>query len=203
MRLGRTLAALAAVTALTAAPAAAQTLQILPKVGAFSPLSDLGDFNNGTQELKGSLAVGLAAEVKLGVLPRLRVGFDYASDTEVSAKNGIGDRGSAGPTMLALAADIVLPASGAPLSPYLLLGGGIKRYNFTRDDFSDPSIGSVFDANQSDPTGHVGAGLTLGLGAFGLNLEASDYISQFDAPGGESKLQHDLFATLGLRVSLF
>lgn len=191
---------LAAGLAGLAAPAHAQLLEIRPKVGAFAPASDLGSWDGNVQHLQGSLALGLAAELKLPVLPRLRVGFDYATNTKVSVKGGIGQPGSGGVTMLALTGDLVFRKSTGLLQPYLLVGGGIKRYNVSQSQLTNTK--TYLDNNQSDPTGQVGLGLDFSLGPLGLSVEASDYISRFDV-NGVNKLQHDIFTMLGVKLALF
>ncbi|MGH7481582.1 MAG: hypothetical protein ACRELV_05460 [Longimicrobiales bacterium] len=195
-----------AALALAAAPAAAQGgLALIPKIGAFAPLSDLGEAEGSVQELEGSLAVGLAAEVGLPVLPfDLRAGFDYATDTKVSSE-GLGEEGSADEvTLLALTADAVFRRdTGGLLQPYLLLGGGIKRYDISREEVQagDPDV--ILDEDESDVTGHLGLGLGLGLGLLTVTAEISDYISQFEGTDGESELQNDLYLMVGARVGLF
>ncbi len=195
----------AAALVLMAAPVSAQTISLLPKVGGFAPLSDLQDANGGVQELKGSLAIGLAAELKLPVLPRLRVGFDYATNSELS-DSGIGATGTApNATLLAVTGDLVLrPLNAGPIRPYGLLGAGVKHYDISTDELTDPDLQAIFDHNQSNFTGHLGAGLDVGLGVLGVTVEASDYISRFD-PGdaGDSKWQNDIFAMVGMRLGLF
>lgn len=195
----------AACLVLVSAPLSAQTISLLPKVGGFAPLSDLQDANGGTQGLKGSLAIGLAAEMKLPVLPRLRVGFDYATNSELS-DSGIGATGSApNATLLAVTGDLVLrPLSAGPIRPYGLLGAGIKHYDISTDELTDPDLQAIFDQNRSSFTGHLGAGLDISLGLLGVTVEASDYISRFD-PGaaGNSKWQNDIFAMVGMRLGLF
>ena len=200
MRTARFAGALAAVSLATASPASAQLFQLVPKIGAFTPLSDLGEFSGSTRELQGSLALGLAAELKLPILPRLRAGFDSATDTKISVAEGVGEPGSGGTTLLAFTGDIVLRGGGlGPVAPYLLLGGGVKRYNFSEGDFSTISFGSVTDPDRSDLAAHIGGGLDFGVAGIGLRIEATDYISRFEAPDGK-RTQHDLFAMLGLSV---
>jgi hypothetical protein len=76
------------------------------------------------------------------------------------------------------------------LQPYLLAGAGVKRYSGEGDD-------------QSKFTGHVGAGADLKLGPIGLLAEINDYISSFeDETTGDSKLQNDVFISLGFRIGL-
>ncbi|MGH7475154.1 MAG: hypothetical protein ACRELD_02600 [Longimicrobiales bacterium] len=199
-----TLLVVTATLVVCAADAAAQSIQIVPKIGAFKAVSDLGEISGSPRELEGSLAVGLAAELGLGSLPfDLRANFDYATDTEVSSE-GIGDPGSASGNLLAVTGDLVFRVGSGEglLAPYLLAGGGLKRYDINTDEIADPNFENIFDENQTKPTGHLGLGLGLGLGLISIVAELSDYISQFEAEGG-SELQHDVFGMLGVRVRLF
>lgn len=198
----RKIAALLAAAALApAAPAAAQLVQIEPKIGAFAPLSDLGYWNGDLRSLRGSFAIGLAASVKPPVLPRVRLGFDYATTNKISAANGVGAPGTAGPSLLALTGDFVFIPQDGRVRPYALIGAGIKRYSYSVSKISDITTRDILDANQSDFTGHLGIGVDVGVGASGVRLELSDYVSHFDV-NGTSRLQHDLFIMLGLRVDL-
>ena len=183
---------------LLAGPAAAQVpginLELVPRIGVYRPLSDLSD----DVKLGGDLAIGLAAELDLPLLPiGLRANMDYATGAPIS----FGDAEREGEnTVLTLVGDVVfnlLPRI-SPLQPYLLAGAGVKRYEF------DPgSGGALFPEDASDFTGHLGAGLNLRLGPAGVLIEVSDYISSFDDGSGDSKLQNDLFATAGFRIGLF
>lgn len=199
-RLVATLALAALAVAGTATHARAQLLQIRPKIGAFSPLTDLGQWDGNVHNLQGSFAIGLAAEMKLPILPRLRVGFDYATNSKLSVKNGLGPAGSGGTTMLALTGDLVFRKNTGIVRPYALVGAGIKRYNISESQLTSPTV--VLDRSQSDFTGHLGAGLDFSLGLVGIGLEASDYISRFNV-NGQNKLQHDLFVMAGVNLGLF
>ncbi len=198
-----TLAAGAAPLLAAHAPAAAQTLELRPRIGAFVPASDLGSVNGDLRKLDGSLALGLSAEFKLPVLPRLRVGFDYATDTKVSFSDGVGSAGSGGVTLLASTVDLVLrPAPILFFSPYALVGAGLKRYNIDKQTLTSFDLQQIFDRNQSDFAAHLGLGADFRVGPLALTAELSDYISSFRADSG-TRLQHDLFGMAGLSVIVF
>ena len=86
------------------------------------------------------------------------------------------------------------------VQPYLLLGGGVKRYDFTRVDLEDEGLAAVLN-DQNQLTGHLGIGAELNLGLVRLVGEISDLVSQFDTEddvGESDQLQHDVFFTIGL-----
>jgi hypothetical protein len=71
-----------------------------------------------------------------------------------------------------------------------LAGAGVKRYSGAGDD-------------QSKFTGHLGAGVDLKVGPIALLAEINDYISSFQyETAGDSKLQNDVFISLGFRIGL-
>lgn len=181
-------------------------LKITPKVGAFAPLSDLreaeesGDFG---ASLEPSVAVGLAVDIGLPGMIDLRVGFDYATSSEFDLENGPTVEDFDGDAkVLAVAGDIVLRRSVlGVVSPYLLLGAGVKRYDF---DAGDAELGTdFFDSEETDFTGHVGLGIRAGLGPLALVVEVSDYISSFSAgESDDSSLQNDIFGMVGIQLGI-
>lgn len=185
-------------------PAAAQApgvdLTLNPRVGFYVPLTDLGDAGGelGTivSEKSGNLALGLGAELNLGVLPvGLRANIDYATGSEVTPE-GIGE--STERSVFMLAGDVIfrpLPTL-ILIQPYVFGGGGVRRYDFDTGD-----VAALDDA--SDPMIHLGGGLDLTLGPLALNAELGDYISWYEVrEGADSETQHDLFVTVGLVLSL-
>lgn len=201
----RTLVLILATLAL-AGPAHAQApgvdLKLMPKVGGFAPLSELQDVASAdgevTRSLESSLALGLAVELGVPALPGLRLSLDYASSTRLDAEEGFVPEGAdADVRVMALVADLVVRRGGVgPLSPYLLLGGGLKWYDF-------PDALALEDG--SDVTGHVGAGAQFDVEVIGLFLEVSDYISRYETAGeggSQSHLQHDIFVMAGVRIGI-
>jgi hypothetical protein len=206
------------VLALAAAPAGAQVpgvgLELVPKVGFYTAAADLEAATSAAGEIVddrgGSLALGLAVDFGVALMPvSFRVGFDYVSGSEFTYADTTGaDLEATGEqTMLALAGDIVLrPLPRLVIvQPYLLAGAGVKRYDF---EFSEVDTGSdaeeVFPDSQTDFTLHAGLGLDLGLGPIALVAEVSDYVSWYEAEGGEgTELQNDLFLMAGIRIGLF
>lgn len=182
--------------ALVAVPAQAQFLKVNPRIGLYVPLTDLGEVTGETVELNNSLAFGLGLEFGLPFLPfDVRANLDYASDAAVT-QEGL-DRDAGRTTVLAVVGDAIfrLPRI-VLLQPYLFAGGGLKQYAFdtqSPEDFRD----------SSDPTLHLGGGLDLGLGGLSLNAELGDYVSWFELRDGDSRVQHDVFLTVGFSVAMF
>jgi hypothetical protein len=82
---------------------------------------------------------------------------------------------------------------GSPIRPFLLGGGGIKRYDF--DFESDSPLEDTLDDNSST-TFFLGVGLHWDLWLLKGTLELTDYISESILENGDQ--QHDFFLTLGL-----
>lgn len=197
-------AALVAVAAPVQAQAPAIDLVLNPRIGLYSPLSELGESRDAAvNELTGSLALGLGAELRLAALPfGIRANLDYATGSEIS-RDGVTEEGSE-TTVLAVVGDVVFrPLPKLVLvQPYLFAGGGLKQYDFEYRSFGDLPLDSFED--ESDPTVHVGAGLDVGVGPLALNAEVSDYISWWDvALSDETETQHDLFLSVGFAIGLF
>lgn len=196
-----------AVMAGWALPAAAQApgfdLKLNPRIGLYTPLTDLTEAEGTAGEalkLDNSLAIGLGVELNIGALPfGIRANLDYATSSSVDFEDGsLGESNEA--TLLALVGDLVfrpLPRL-VVLQPYLFAGGGIKQYDFTWE-----TAGTEFVGNESDPTIHLGGGLDFGLGPLSLNAEIGDYISWFKPDGATgSEMQHDLFLMVGFSIGM-
>jgi hypothetical protein len=168
-------------------------VQVVPKVGLYRPL---GDITEGFRA-KDHLSIGASAELDLPILPiGIRANVDYTPATDIEH-----DGARAGTvTITNIVGDLVLrPLPGiVPVQPFLFAGGGVKHYKFR--EFATSS----FDAsdNRTEPTLHVGGGVGVSLGVMGLVFEAGDYISRFEM-NGTSKLQNDLYGTVGFRIGLF
>ena len=197
LRTGLALAVMLTITAPAAAQAPGIDLKLNPRVGLYVPLTDLGDATStaGTiaAEKTGSLALGLGAELGLAVLPfNVRANLDYVTGSEIDAQGSVADGTET--EILMVAADLVfrpLPKL-VLIQPYLYAGGGIRSYSFETDELEDVS----------DPMIHLGGGLEFTLGPLGLNAEVGDYISWYEVQDGDSEMQHDLFVSVGLVLSL-
>ena len=185
--------ATAALPSLAAAQVPGVGLTLIPKAGLYQSAGDLVD-GLTTQD---AFAYGAALELKVMLIPfAIRANVERTQATDI--ENAAGDRvGTV--TMTNITGDLLLRPlpSIIPVQPYLLGGGGVKQYKFR--DFATGSFGSTDD--HSDPTLHVGAGVGVGIGPLGINIEAGDYISRFKF-AGETKLQNDLYGTLGIRIGI-
>ena len=207
-----TKAVLAAVTLLVAgaAGASAQRIQVVPRAGVFVSGSSLGEVREGTEaikaDLEGGLGVGLGIEFGMPLSPfGFRAGFDYATDSKISGSGISAGGGEAGAKLLAVAGDLVFRPLPRLLvvQPYLLAGAGVKRYDFEVSELNE-GVRDVFSESQTDFALHGGAGLDVSLGAIALRAEVSDYVSWFElGSGSEKQMQNDVFATVGLRITLF
>lgn len=189
---------------LVAAPLAAQApgvdVRLNPRVGLYVPLTDLTEDAFGTYKLDNSLAVGLGVEFDFAMLPvGIRANLDYATSSSVDFEDAsFSDTNET--TLLALVGDVVfrpLPRV-VVLQPYLFAGAGIKQYDFSWENADPDAIES-----ESDGTFHIGGGLDFALGPVALNAEVGDYISSFEPEGAtDSKLQHDVFVSIGFVMGL-
>lgn len=193
-----TLFAAVLIAASAASNASAQVpgigLRLVPKIGMYKPLGDLTD----GYRTKNKVSLGLGAELKLPIIPiGLRANLDYtpASDIEDAAGARVGTV-----AITNIVGDLMFkPLPGIiPVQPYLFAGGGVKKHKF--HDFATGIYGAA--DNQSNPTLHVGGGIGVGIGLMGVVIEGGDYISQFKR-AGDSKLQNDIYATVGVKVGLF
>ena len=190
---------------LSAQPAAAQ-LRLIPQVGLYTPFAELPSPGEGADELKkeGSLAYGAALELGTPDAVSFRLNVLHATDSEVPYTDVGCDEDCARSTVSAATATLALRPFPTIIvvQPYLLLGGGVKRYDFTRQDLEDEGVEAILN-DQNQLTGHLGFGVELNLGLLRLVGEISDLVSQFDAEGdvGESdQLQHDVYFMIGLVI---
>lgn len=183
------------------APGNAQS-RLIPQVGLYAGISDLGtvETTDGIRkvgEQETSLAYGLTLDMASAKTVGFRVTGIYGSDSEVPV-GGIGCEGAEcdlRSTVLGVSASAVLRpfAGGGNLGPYLLAGGGLKRYDF--DFESDSPLKDAF-GDESKATLVLGVGFEWNLGLIKGNVELADYVSSSVVDGGDR--QHDFFLTLGL-----
>lgn len=177
-------------------------LRLIPRGGLYAPLTDLGTVGSpGNARRVGqhetSLAYGLTLEVASASPVGLRATLLYGSRSRVPVE-GIGCTGSEcdlRSTLLTLTGSLALrpfPA-GLPVRPYILAGGGVKRYAF--EFGGDTSIRDAF-TGKSQGTILLGLGVDWNLAILKGDLELSDLAGVSILDGGDR--QHDLFLTLGL-----
>jgi hypothetical protein len=188
---------------LSAQPAAAQ-LRLIPQVGLYSPFADLPSPGEGAEDLKkeGSLTYGAAIELGTPDAVSFRINVLHATDSQVPYTDVGCDEDCARSTVSAATATLALrPLPNIIVAqPYLLLGGGVKRFDFTRQDLQNEGVEAILN-DQNQLTGHLGVGVELNLGLLRLVGEVSNLVSQFDVEDDlfeTDDLQHDVFFTIGL-----
>jgi hypothetical protein len=205
------LATLAALALLLPAPAQAQ-FRVLAGAGLYTPLDDLGEVrSSGGQVLvdagrrNASVALGLALErgdpdgfasIRLGVAlgTTSEVPIDAVECQDCALRSHV----------LAVTAAAVLrpiPRLG-PVQPYVVAGGGFKRYDFDRNDFESSFFLEGF-RTQSQPAVQVGSGVQFTVGGFRPIVELSAYLSRYEVQPSGSRtgtddIQTDLFFTVAL-----
>lgn len=180
------------------AQSAEAQFRVIPQVGMYAPATELPDVGDAVEfgRREASLAYGAALEfgpVRLAVL--------HGSDGDVPVSGVDCVDCSARSTVTAATAALVvrpLPQMGL-FQPFVLLGAGVKRYDFTRENLESEGAEAVLsDAN--DATGHFGLGFEFDLGGLSALVELQDLVSNFDAEGVDSGFQHDMFLTVGLAL---
>ncbi|MSR35633.1 MAG: hypothetical protein EXR95_03165 [Gemmatimonadetes bacterium] len=192
--------------ALSATPAAAQ-MRLIPQVGLYSHFSSFPSVSAGARDLKKSASLAFGASLELGRPDKVsfRVNVLHATDSAVPV-GAIGCSGSECARSTVSSATGTLALRPLPniilVQPYLLAGGGVKRYDFTKGDLQSEGLGSVL-SDQNQLTGHLGGGIEVNLGLLRVTGEISDLLSKFDNGENTSesdKLQHDMFVTVGLVI---
>ncbi len=195
-----TLAGLAAFAAVgLGVEGAAAQFRVVPQIGMYAPATELPSVGDADDFGRREASLAYGAAIEFG--PGFRVSVLHGSDGEIPLDAEFGCTECARSTVTSATATLVirpLPELGF-LQPYLVLGGGVKRYDFTRDDLVDENVRAVLsDAN--DVTGHLGLGVEFDLGPAGILVELQDLVSNFEAEGSESSFQHDLFFTVGVAL---
>jgi hypothetical protein len=172
----------------------AQGITITPQIGVYIPGDDLDSIEEGAQQIRidkeGSLALGL--NINFGFL---RGSLAYASAATISTTGTSGDEIGDG-KVLAVAADLVLrPLPRIIVQPYLLLGGGLRRADYSYDEEGF----DAFPEKDSDFAAHVGVGADLNLGPVGVSAEITDFISKDE---NDDWKRHDAFGFVGLKLRL-
>jgi hypothetical protein len=189
---------------LSVQPAAAQ-IRLIPQVGIYSPFAKLPSPQAGVDGLEkdGTLAFGAALELGTPDAVSFRVNLLHATDSEVPVTDIGCDQDCARSSVSTGTATLVLRLPNLiVVQPYLLGGGGVKRYDFTREDLSNEGLEAILN-DQNQLTGHLGFGAELNLGMLRVVGEVSDLVSQFDVEGDRFEsddLQHDVYFTVGLVI---
>ena len=186
-------------------------VRLLPQVGIATPLSDLGEVRNGGTSLfeagrkSSTLALGLGLELgnfRDGTSLRGQVG--YATQSNLPVGGFECQVCAARATLLtATVAAVFRPLPQIILfQPHLVVGAGVKRYDFDPRAMEGESWRAVL-RDQTRVTGQLGAGMSLSLLGFRPMIELGAFLSRFEAgeasAGSESsEFQTDLFLMVSL-----
>lgn len=192
-----------AVVGLALGAVSAESQRIVPSVGLYVPVSELGAvagvdgaINLGKKESTRAYGVGL--EWGAGRVISLRGNIAYATDSAVPI-SGVGCSACVSrSTMLALTGGLVLrPIRLLFIEPYLMLGTGLKRYDFSTGAIANGFNQAVEDRNER--TYLVGVGGELNLGVVSGIVEVSDYFNDHDSGlGAGPRRQHDFIVSIGV-----
>lgn len=186
----------------------AAQIRLIPMAGLYNQFTDLPSVGSGYRDLKkkASFAVGGALELGRPDKVSFRINGMYATESQVPV-GSVGCTGSDCARSTVGAATATLALRPIPnliiVQPYLLAGGGVKRYDYTTQNLKDEGLKTLFN-DQNQLTGHLGVGAELNLGLFHVTGEVSDLLSKYDDGQNNSttsdQLQHDVFATVGLVI---
>lgn len=225
----RTTAALAALllfAGVSEAAAQAPRLTLTPAAGLYYPTRDLGRVDEGGDAvpvfLDQSAMAGLSVEAAFPAFPvQARGRILYAPRTHLVAERLVGeepcgtgctrfiydqDELASGSVLVAVAEAVLRAPERFPLRPYLAAGGGLRRYAFAQDDL-EGEFAEAFADDVSRFVAHVGVGFDVAVGRMGVNVEVGDHLGRYRIdPGaggvGAEEMQHDLTASLGVRIAL-
>lgn len=208
------LLAVALVSAASASDTIAQErgtpISVIPSAGWYTPTGDLTLVSQQWLRMAPGPVLGLQAEARLptgGIA--VRGGFGWVA-SELTRRRVLDDgtcgnncpvvrdefeRVAGGQIYLAVADAVIHGPRFGPIQPYLLAGGGIKRYDFAQRDLQGEFARALQEGGM-DLTTHVGLGLTLTVGPNTLLFEAGDYISRPEA----GPRQNDVAVKAGVRV---
>lgn len=201
-----------AAVGLAAAPGgvAAQRAELVPQLGFFTPLASMGtaETEGGETltlgERERGFAYGLSVQFGGAVPAGVRGTVLFGTGSDVPVDGPGCEQGCTLDNNLRLitGALVIRPLpSLILLRPYLLAGGGWKRFGFDEAELAELGLqGAVSD--QTRTAWQVGVGLELSVGLSAIVVELNDFISGFEVEEerGEGKTQHDLFLTVGLRL---
>lgn len=187
-------------------------IRILPLVGLYAPLSELTQVRDGGASVfeagkkSSTLALGLGLEVGGSTGgTSLRGHIGYATESEVPIGGLECETCGARMSLLTATVGAVLRPfpTLAILEPYLVVGGGVKRYDFDPGSLGEAESWSSVLRDQTRFSGQLGAGVDFSLLGLRPQLELSAHLSRFEpgeAPEGseESDFQTDLFLMLAI-----
>ena len=191
------------------APVEAQAqVRLIPQIGVYSAVEAPGSVQgvNGAYEIgkyESTTAYGAALEFGGDQGVGFRVGGLYAPKAE-TVVSGLGCQTGcpAGVDLLSVHGALVIRPLGRIflVEPYLVAGGGLKRFDYNPEDLGD-GIGQIF-SDESKGAGILGIGAAVGLGGAALTFELSDHFHWAD-PNldnvGRTRMD-DFFFTVGLAL---
>lgn len=187
-------------------PEAGAQIRVVPRVGLYVPANGVGRVSttDGVRDLRRRPpSLGLGGDLELGPPDRtsFRLSALYGTAADVPVA-GVGCEAEAcgGRSALVTVTGSValrpLPARRL-IQPYLLLGGGVKRYAFEFAGGSGIPEGLV----EAAIAGQIGVGMEWTLGILRGVVQLSDLVGgSVVRAEGEGGIQHDLFVTLGLTL---
>ena len=189
----------------------APRVSIIATAGYMHPVQDLRPVLTGPTagvRLEGAPQFGIAAQIRTPLPLDVRLGLSHAWPTmRVSSTSE--ESSTSRSSVTVAGADLVVhgPALGS-VTTHLLLGGGVKHYDFNQPELSGGAAAD-YARDVTDPTLHIGVGIVVPFRRYGLLLEVSDYESRFDrnasGPDGSSvpgPSQHDLVISAGVRLGV-
>lgn len=195
-----------------AAQATAGAWQIAPRVGAFLPMTSLGNvpFSSGVAGVDPDpRGAKLSAGVLMGVTflretrsasTRLRLDVDYAPPVTVNLEGASrgGPVQATGASVL-VGAEHALDDASSRFRPHLSAVAGFRSYRF------QPSLshGPQFPHTQLSPAVRLGVGWVARVSVAMVGVELLDQLSAFRFADGARRIQNELQASFSVRVQLF
>jgi hypothetical protein len=204
--------ALAGLLTLCLLPAEAEAqVRLLPSVGVYAPISDLGSIRESDGQVlvdagrrDATLAFGLGLELgnSQGFASiRGQLGYATAANVPIDAV-GCAHCELRSTLLTATAAVVLRPLPQlAVAQPFVVAGGGLKRYGFDREDLGTSGFIDGF-RDQGQRTVQLGVGMQFALGPIRPVVELSGYVSRYEvepANGGREgsdDRQTDLMLTI-------
>lgn len=185
-----------------------QEIRLVPHAGLHVPATDHGEARDGPDgrvELgrkSATLALGVAGELDPPRLPvGLRATLVHSTDSPVSwvSAQGRPDR-TRGSLLVLTGAAVIRPIPRLlAAEPYLLAGGGLRRFGF---ETADPAVEGVL-RDQTRGAVHLGGGVDVMLGSLSAVVEVAGVVGRFEPggePPGDRRTMTDVFLTVGLAL---
>lgn len=206
VRRGVAVGVMAAVAFLGALAPLEGQVRLIPQIGVYSAVEDPGAVQGvgGAYEIgkyESTLAYGGSLEFGGDRGASFRFSGLYAPEAETIV-SGLGCQAGcpAGVDLLSVTGSLVFRPLGELffLQPYVLAGGGLKRFDYEPENFGE-GIGQVF-SDESEWAGLLGIGAEVDLGGAAFTFEVSDHFHWTDRGivNGDRVRMDDFFFTVGL-----